>query len=214
MKLIGMLDSPYVRRVAISLQLLELQFTHEPLSVFSDADAFARVNPLLKAPTLVTLNGVVLLESTLILQYAEMVAQPLSLMPGCLMSRAAMLRRTGLALAACDKAVQIVHERLFRRPEMQSAELTERFWFQLRNAFTVLEAETDSDAPDLLGKRIHHDDVAAAVAWTFVSNHFPDFAVPAAFPKLSALSAAAETLPAFARAPFGSGRYEARYTPG
>ena len=26
MKLIGMLDSPYVRRVAISLQLLELRF--------------------------------------------------------------------------------------------------------------------------------------------------------------------------------------------
>src|SRR4249920_283047 len=33
-KLIGMLDSPYVRRVAISLQLLDLGFEHQALSVF------------------------------------------------------------------------------------------------------------------------------------------------------------------------------------
>ena len=35
MKLIGMLDSPYVRRVAISLRRLGIAFEHEPLSVFS-----------------------------------------------------------------------------------------------------------------------------------------------------------------------------------
>jgi len=34
MKLIGMLDSPYVRRVAISMQLLDLRFEHESVSVF------------------------------------------------------------------------------------------------------------------------------------------------------------------------------------
>lgn len=34
MKLIGMLDSPYVRRVAISLQLLGLEFEHQSLPVF------------------------------------------------------------------------------------------------------------------------------------------------------------------------------------
>ena len=34
MKLIGMLDSPYVRRVAISMQLLGLRFEHESVSVF------------------------------------------------------------------------------------------------------------------------------------------------------------------------------------
>ena len=53
MKLIGMLDSPYVRRVAISLQLLGLPFEHQSLSVFSTFDQFRRVNPVVKAPTLV-----------------------------------------------------------------------------------------------------------------------------------------------------------------
>jgi len=35
MKLIGMLDSPYVRRVAISLEFLDVPFKHESVSVFS-----------------------------------------------------------------------------------------------------------------------------------------------------------------------------------
>jgi glutathione S-transferase len=31
MQLIGMLDSPYVRRVAISLKFLDIPFSHQPL---------------------------------------------------------------------------------------------------------------------------------------------------------------------------------------
>jgi glutathione S-transferase len=36
MQLIGMLDSPVVRRVAISLRLLALALQHRPISVFRD----------------------------------------------------------------------------------------------------------------------------------------------------------------------------------
>lgn len=38
MILIGMLDSPYVRRVAIYMKVLGIEFEHRPLSVFSDFD--------------------------------------------------------------------------------------------------------------------------------------------------------------------------------
>ncbi|WP_414039847.1 glutathione S-transferase N-terminal domain-containing protein [Acidithiobacillus sp. M4-SHS-6] len=51
MKLIGMLDSPYVRRVAISLQLLGLKFEHQSLSVFRGFAEFQQINPVVKAPT-------------------------------------------------------------------------------------------------------------------------------------------------------------------
>jgi glutathione S-transferase len=57
MKLIGMLDSPYVRRVAISLQLLGLKFEHQSLSVFRGFDEFRLTNPVVKAPTLVCGDG-------------------------------------------------------------------------------------------------------------------------------------------------------------
>ena len=40
MKLIGMLDSPFVRRVAISAKLLDLPFEHESISVFRHFEQF------------------------------------------------------------------------------------------------------------------------------------------------------------------------------
>jgi hypothetical protein len=44
MQLIGMLDSPYVRRVAISALVLGIPFRHRSLSVFRDMDAFRTIN--------------------------------------------------------------------------------------------------------------------------------------------------------------------------
>ena len=81
MKLIGMLDSPYVRRVAISLQLLGLRFEHQPLSVFRNVDEFRVINPVIKVPTLLCDDGAVLMDSTLIMEYAEALARPRTLMP-------------------------------------------------------------------------------------------------------------------------------------
>jgi hypothetical protein len=60
-KLIGMLDSPYVRRVAISLQLLGLRFEHQSLSVFRTFSEFQQINPVVKAPTLLCDDGEVLM---------------------------------------------------------------------------------------------------------------------------------------------------------
>lgn len=51
MQLIGMLDSPYVRRVAIAFHELNLPYEHRPLSVFRDVDEYVKINPLIKAPT-------------------------------------------------------------------------------------------------------------------------------------------------------------------
>jgi glutathione S-transferase len=71
MVLIGMLDSPYVRRCAVSLKLMDVAFEHRPLSVFRNFDEFRKVNPVVKAPTLVCGDGTVLMDSTLILDYVE-----------------------------------------------------------------------------------------------------------------------------------------------
>ena len=46
MKLVGMLDSPYVRRVAISLDLYGVAFEHQSLSVFRTFDEFSQINPV------------------------------------------------------------------------------------------------------------------------------------------------------------------------
>src|SRR5487761_849975 len=141
MQLIGMLDSPYVRRVAVSLQLLGLPFEHRSLSVFRTFDQFHAINPVVKAPTLVCDDGTVLMDSTLILDYAEALAAPKSLMPHGLAERQAALRTIGLALAACEKSVQLVYERNLRPPEKQHEPWAARVIGQIHAAYGELETE-------------------------------------------------------------------------
>jgi glutathione S-transferase len=100
MRLIGMSDSPYVRRVAISLKFMDLPFVHEAVSVFRDYDAFAAINPVVKAPTFVTDDGVTLTDSTLILDYVEPLAsEDRRLTPTAPDERVRALRLIGLALS-------------------------------------------------------------------------------------------------------------------
>jgi glutathione S-transferase len=205
MKLIGMLDSPYVRRVAISLQMLGLRFEHQPLSVFRHFDAFKVINPVVKAPTLVCDDGTVLLDSTLILQYAEVLASPRSLKPSSTEALQDDLRLTGLALAACEKSVQIVYERLLRPAEKQHAPWVARVSDQLLAACDAIEQQLDRHAPPVAEETLTQGAITAAVAWHFIQAMTAD-AVPAGrYARLQAFSAAAEELPAFRAAPHGDG---------
>lgn len=205
MQLIGMLDSPYVRRVAVSLQLLGLPFEHRALSVFRDFDAFAAINPVVKAPTLVCDDGGVLMDSTLILDHAERLAAPRSLMPSDTAARRQALWAIGLALAACDKAVQLVYEFQLRPADKRHAPWVERVTGQLHAAFAALQAELERVPPVVRSDALTQPGLSAAVAWHFTQRTLPGAVDPARFPVLAALSAAAEALPAFAAAPHGDG---------
>ncbi|WP_055325763.1 glutathione S-transferase [Ralstonia solanacearum] len=200
MKLIGMLDSPYVRRTAISLKLLGLPFEHAPVSVFRHFDAFSAVNPVVKAPTLVCDDGTVLMDSTLILDYAEALAGR-SLMPAALPARRQALRIVGLALAACEKSVQLVYEFNQRPAEKTHAPWVERVQGQLRAAVGALEAVLH-DAPAPVDQRtLAQPDLTTAVAWGFIQLTVPDRVAAADYPRLAAFAAAAERLDVFRETP-------------
>ncbi len=200
MKLIGMLDSPYVRRTAISLKLLGLPFEHAPVSVFRHFDAFSAVNPVVKAPTLVCDDGTVLMDSTLILDYAEALAGR-SLMPAALPARRQALRIVGLALAACEKSVQLVYEFNQRPAEKAHAPWVERVQGQLRAAVGALEAALH-DAPAPVDPRaLAQPDLTTAVAWGFIQLTVPDRVAAADYPRLAAFAAAAEQLDVFRETP-------------
>ncbi|HWF99581.1 MAG TPA: glutathione S-transferase [Steroidobacteraceae bacterium] len=210
MQLIGMLDSPYVRRVAISLQLLALPFEHRSLSVFRTFDQFRAINPVVKAPTLVCDDGTVLMDSTLILDYAEALSAPRSLMPGGLAERQAALRTIGLALAACEKSVQLVYERNLRPPEKQHEPWAARVIGQMHAAYGELEAELARKPPRRDSTRIGAAEIATAVSWHFTERMLPATLKDAAYPQLRALSAWAEQLPEFTAAPYGDGTVQKR----
>lgn len=201
MKLIGMLDSPYVRRVAISLQALDIPFEHASISVFRGFEAFQQINPVVKAPTLVLDNGDVLMDSTLIIDYLEALSGPQkSLMPARLDLRLRSLRVIGLALAACEKSVQIYYERNLRPAEKQHAPWLERVSGQLQAAYAALEQELDTQPLNMDGT-LKQDGITLAVAWSFTQLVVPDQIDATQFPKIRAFSAYAEQLPAFINAP-------------
>jgi len=202
MQLIGMLDSPYVRRVAISLPLLGILFEHRPISVFRTFDEFSAINPVVKAPSLVCDDGEVLMDSTLILEHVEALAAPgRSLMPAGAAERQHALRLIGLALAACEKAVQIVYERTLRPVEKQHAPWLDRVRGQLLAACGELEREARRQPLAATRESITQAGVTSAVAWGFIQMMLPEIVVAAEHPALNSYSAQAEQLPEFVAAP-------------
>ena len=207
MRLIGMLDSPYVRRVAISLQLLGLRFEHQSLSVFRTFTQFQQINPVVKAPTLICDDGEVLMDSTLIMEYAEAVARPRSLMPSGLQELQHALRIIGLSLAACEKSVQIIYERGLRPPEKLHEPWVTRVTSQLLAAYGALEEEVARRPLAATSSTITQAGLSTAVGWHFTQQMLPEVVPAANYPSLVAFSAQAEALPEFVAAPHGDGTY-------
>ncbi|HUK00712.1 MAG TPA: glutathione S-transferase family protein [Steroidobacteraceae bacterium] len=213
MQLIGMLDSPYVRRVAISLQLLGLEFEHRPLSVFRNFSEFAAINPVVKAPSLVCADGTVLMDSTLILDYAESVAAPgRSLMPTDSAARRHALRLLGLALAACEKSVQIIYEHMLRPPEKYHAPWLDRVTGQLQAAYGALEMELARAPLSTAPGKLDQAGVTTAVAWHFSQQMVAERLPVAQFPRLNEHSVRAEALLQFKAAPHGPTTYRGGVT--
>ncbi len=196
MKLIGMLDSPYVRRVAISLELYGVPFEHQSLSVFSTFNEFSQINPVVKAPTLVLDDGTVLMDSSLILDYLEALAPAdKKLLPQPPAARAHDLQLLGLALAACEKSVQIVYEHNLRPAEKLHAPWLDRISGQLLAAYSLLEKQLgDSEA-------LNQANLTAAVAWSFSQYTVASVVKEDAFPNLKRLAERLEQHPAFKKYP-------------
>jgi glutathione S-transferase len=207
MQLIGMLDSPFVRRVAISLAMYGIPYERRALSVFRHFDEFSKTNPAVKAPTLVTDDGTTLTDSTLILDYLERMAAPeRRLMPEDLNARAKALHLIGFALAANEKTMHTAYEILMRPEEKRHEPWLERVQRQLHGAYDQLEAAlaahkaTNRDAW-LIGERMMQPDITVAVAWRFTQYMLPGVVDPVRYPALAALSARAEALPVFIGVP-------------
>jgi glutathione S-transferase len=206
MRLIGMLDSPYVRRVAISLKVMGIPFEHEPTSVIREYDAFSRVNPVVKAPSLVLDTGVVLMDSTLILENLEHLTPKGRRLRSPDPSRWPYeLRTLGLALAACEKTVQIVYEQNLRPPEKLHQPWLDRVYGQLTAAYETLDGEWPAEPGWSSSEDLTQSDLTTAVAWRF-TQHIAAQAFPAElYPRLAAHSAGAEALPAFLSTPLEPG---------
>jgi glutathione S-transferase len=130
-------------------------------------------------------------------------------MPRGLGDRRAALRTIGLALAACEKSVQLFYES-FRPSEKQHEPWATRVLGQLHAAFGELEAELAKRPQPGETRAIGAAEVATAVAWHYTQRTLPGTVDESAYPRQCALSAWAERLPEFTAAPHGDGTVRLR----
>jgi glutathione S-transferase len=199
MILIGQFDSPFVRRVAIALELYGVKYEHRPWSTFADAGLIAPYNPLQRVPTLVLTNGESLIDSGAILDYLDELAGPAkALMPQAGPERRKALKVCALATGINDKAVSLVYERALHREI--SPVWVERCEGQIRAVLGVLESDRSRiTTPYWFGNTIGHADIAVACAVRFLREAHPALFLEHLWPELTAHSARCE-----AWAPFRS----------
>jgi glutathione S-transferase len=197
MILIGQYDSPFVRRVGITLKLYNLPFDHHPWSTFGDAERIRPYNPLMRVPTLVLDDGDVLIESHNILDYLDSLAPVDEAMtPRAEPDRHRALKISALATGLADKAVGLFYE-LHLHASVSEA-WVQRCRMQIEAVLAVLEADRAERAgPYWFGERIGHADVAVAAVLRHLNEAHPGMVSMDAYPALKSHGAKLEALEVF-----------------
>jgi len=199
MILIGMFDSPFVRRVAVTMNLLDMPFEHRNWSVGKDFELIRRYNPLGRVPTLVLDDGEALLDSAAILDYLDDTAGPdRALLPRTGRERRDALRVMAIAVGGAEKGVLQVYERVFRPEEKRHEAWVNRCRSQTHGALLELERLSAARAGDwLVANRMTQADVTATCVFTFVCDALKVADPGVTYPNLAALCRRCEALPAF-----------------
>ena len=198
MILVGQYDSPYVRRVAVSLHLLGIPFARNTISVFADAEEMRRINPLGRIPSLLLEGGEVLIDSAAILDHIDEQVGQRALIPKSGADRRRALRIIALATGAIDKAGSIVYERTLRPADKRFAPWEERCRIQVATALEALERETG--AGWYLGDRPMQPDITVACMIWYLRNRLAEVLAGGAHQRLERLADAAESLDVFQKA--------------
>jgi glutathione S-transferase len=184
MILVGQYDSPYARRVAISLMVLGIAYEHDTRSVFGDFESMLKTNPLGRIPSLLLDDGTVLIDSAAILDFLdESVGPRRALIPPSGLARREALQRIALACGAVDKiGGGANYERLIRPERYRWPEWIARTTTQGLGAVAAMER---LDWPD--GAPLDQARITAGCALDYIRVTAPELMPEGRYPKLDAL---------------------------
>lgn len=200
MILVGRNLSPFTRRVAISLHLLDLPFERRELATATQMDEIRAYNPLGRVPALVLDDGEVLIDSTAILDHLDETAPPdRRLTPAAGADRRRVNRLVAFALGAMEKGIVAYYETARRPADVQWPQWSRMADAQVLAGLQQLDtAARDAGEGWLVGGRLSQADVSAVVALDFIRTVRPALLPAGALPHLTALGLRCDTLPAFA----------------
>lgn len=193
MILVGQYDSPYVRRVAVSLLALSMPYEHDTRSVFGDFEAMRKINPVGRIPSLILDGGETLIDSAAILDWLDETAGPeRALIPRGGAARRRVLRLVSLATGVIDKLGAVVYERNIRPANLRWPDWIERCTIQGAGALAALASEPWPETAPLDQAQIT---TACMLRWLQIAD--PDVLARGAHRSLTTLSRRLEQRPEF-----------------
>jgi glutathione S-transferase len=185
MELIGQFDSPFTRRVGITIRCYGMDFAHNRWSIFGNADELSRVNPLIRVPTLVLDDGTALIETSAILDYLDSCVPPEKrLTPQTQPARLLDQRISSMASGVSDMAVRLFYEQ--RLHDVPSTVFVARITKQLSGALTWLENDRASRASQTwFGGTMTQADIAVSCTLRHLREAHPALWDDAKYPALS-----------------------------
>jgi glutathione S-transferase len=203
MKLIGGFGSPFVRRVAVSLNFLGLDWDHEAVSAIDNPESVKKYNPLVRVPTVVLDDGEALVESYAILDALDdIVGDAKRLVPASGVARRTVMRMTAVSTGTMDKAVWAYYEGRFHPAEKIHEPWIEHNEAQVMGGLGFLDACAEKAGQGWLagGDRISQADISATVAIGFANRVRPNLKVLDNFSSLAAFAARCEAMDEFSSA--------------
>ncbi len=200
MILIGQYDSPFVRRVAVTLHTYRIAFERQPWSVFGDMPVVRLHNPLVRVPVLVLDDKEILIDSNAILDHLdeEVGRKSRALIPDAGPERRKVLQTTMLAHGISEKVVALFLDRYFHDAKARSKDYDARLVSQIEAALDVLEAQVKEHW--FFGDRISHADIMAGCMLSHLSLRLPELWPAHKYKKLHEFSQRCEGNKAFVAA--------------
>jgi glutathione S-transferase len=201
MILIGMFDSPFVRRVAVSMNLLKLTFEHRNWSVGKDFELIRQFNPLGRVPALVLADGESLIDSAAILDFLDdLVGPERALLPRSGKERRDALRAVAVAIGAAEKGLHQLFEIVFKPDTKRHEPWMDRCRHQMHGALKELDRLAQSRSGEwMVGSRLTQADITATCVYTYLCDALGLSDSGRVYPGLTALASRCEALPAFAQ---------------
>lgn len=199
MILTGQFDSPFVRRVAVTLHHYGMPYTRNPISIFSNAKDVQKINPLIRVPALKLESGEVLIDSGAIVDHLDEQAGPArALIPPHGAKRRKVLQAVALAHGVAEKVVILFFERLFHDARTVSRDYESRLLSQI--SATLAELEHRCGSPWFDDRHMSHADIMIGCMIGYVKLRMPELFPADKYPKLHALSSHCEMREEFVKA--------------
>lgn len=203
MILVGQYDSPFTRRVAVTLHAYRMAFERNPLSVFGDFDYLKSINPLRRVPALILDSGEVLIDSGAIIDHLDETAGAnRAMVPREGADRRRILQLVAIAHGSAEKVVNLTLERFFNEGRERNGKFEQRCITQIETGLAALDKAASSHW--LVGEHMSHADVMTACMIGHLKLRVVELFPEGSYPKLHELATRCELNHSFVAARIGT----------